>query len=185
MIKYVGPKNGGVLPPLHNAVPERVEGDRFWFSSAYTMSFIRSERFATPLATTGSTLDAHPGALGQPGTGVLIGGDPANFGMIQGIRLGAGVFGGDCRRMVHRLGWAIIFFPVAPYAPRSIRMPPAIPSSPGPFSTLPPASNALFCGCLPRHCRARHSLRRYQDAVLQHRSQHLLPLQAGIGIDPF
>jgi hypothetical protein len=94
MIRYVGPNKSGVLPPLRNAVPERIEGDRFWFSAGYTTSFIRSEKLATPLATTGSTLDVHPAGIGQPSTAILIG-DNVNFGMIQGIRLGAGLFGGD------------------------------------------------------------------------------------------
>jgi hypothetical protein len=94
VIKYVGPKNPGVLPPMRNAVPERLECDRYWFSVGYTTAFIKSERFSTPLATTGSPIDAHPGGLGQPSTAILIG-DNANFGMIQGVRLGAGLYGGD------------------------------------------------------------------------------------------
>jgi hypothetical protein len=95
MIRYVGPNNPGVLPPLRNAIPERIGGERFWFTGGYMLSFMRSEKFATPLVTTGSTLDAHAAGIGQPSTTVLIGGENADFGMLQGIRLGGGVYLGD------------------------------------------------------------------------------------------
>lgn len=95
MIRIVGPNNPGVLPPLRNAVPERIGGERFWFTGGYMLSFMRSEKFATPIATTGSTLDPHAAGIGQPSTAVLIGGDNADFGMLQGIRLGAGIYLGD------------------------------------------------------------------------------------------
>jgi hypothetical protein len=56
----------------------------------YLLWWIRSGPLNTPLVTTGSPLDAVPGALGQPGTRVLFGDSPLNYGALSGLRLAAG-----------------------------------------------------------------------------------------------
>jgi hypothetical protein len=50
---------------------------RFWLSADYLLWWTKGENIP-PLVTTGSPSDAVPGALGQPGTQVLFGGDPNN-----------------------------------------------------------------------------------------------------------
>ena len=70
--------------------------ERVWASFDYTMAWFRPQRVATPLATTGSPVDPHPGALGQPGTVVLFGNEHADPGMFSGIRGEVGVFLDDC-----------------------------------------------------------------------------------------
>jgi hypothetical protein len=92
MVQFVGQTNPGILPPLRHAVPERPGQERWWVSIGYLASFFRNEHFSTPLVTTGSTLDTHPAGLGQPGTGILFGGDNERFGMFSGIKLEAGIF---------------------------------------------------------------------------------------------
>ena len=63
-----------------------------WASFDYTMAWFQPQRIATPLATTGSPVDPHPGALGQPGTVILFGNDHADPGLFSGIRGELGVF---------------------------------------------------------------------------------------------
>lgn len=60
-------------------------------SADYLAAFLRPARLANPLVTTGSPLDAHPGALGQPNTAVLFGG-PLDFNLFSGARVEAGLF---------------------------------------------------------------------------------------------
>ncbi len=61
---------------------------RFWVSADYLLWFIKDARVPA-LVTTGSLTDAVPGALGQPGSQTLFGGDP-NYGVRSGGRFGAG-----------------------------------------------------------------------------------------------
>jgi hypothetical protein len=82
--------------------------DRFWASANYTLSWIRSERLATPLVTTGSAADLHPGALDQPGTVVLLG-DHMNFGSFSGIRGEVGAFLDEDDHFSLELGGWIVF----------------------------------------------------------------------------
>jgi hypothetical protein len=70
--------------------------ERVWGSFDYTMAWFQPQRVATPLATTGSANDPHPGALGQPGTVVLFGSTHVDPGMFSGIRGEVGVFLDDC-----------------------------------------------------------------------------------------
>jgi hypothetical protein len=82
-------------PPAYpDAVPERL-----WFYADYLLWWIRNGPVNTPLVTTGSATDAVPGALGQPGTSVLFGNRPLQFGAFNGLRLGAGFDLG--------LGWSL------------------------------------------------------------------------------
>jgi hypothetical protein len=75
------------------------EKERCWFAVDYMFSWIRPDRVPGPLATTGSTADANPGALGQSGTAVLY---PLNnhidYSMFSGIHGEIGLFldGGRC-----------------------------------------------------------------------------------------
>jgi hypothetical protein len=64
---------------------------RWWGSAGYTMNWLRPDRLPAPLVTIGRATDIPPGALGQPGTGVIIG-DRIDYDMISGLRLEAGVF---------------------------------------------------------------------------------------------
>lgn len=64
---------------------------RFWLSANYAAVFIKPERIAVPLVTTGSITDASPGALGSPNTVALFG-DRFDFGMLSGIQADAGLF---------------------------------------------------------------------------------------------
>jgi hypothetical protein len=70
--------------------PEPGPCDRVWASVEYLLWWIRSGPVNTPLVTTGSPLDAVPGAIGQGGTRVLVGSGPLNYGAFSGLRLGAG-----------------------------------------------------------------------------------------------
>ena len=79
-------KKPPVVIPFH-----RPTKDTFWVRADYTMGFLRPMR-VTPLVTTGNPLDDHPGALGQPGTSVLYGGNSIDFGMFSGVRLETGFF---------------------------------------------------------------------------------------------
>jgi hypothetical protein len=61
---------------------------RFWISADYLLWWTKGDRLP-PLVTTGSRTDAIPGALGQPGTRVLFGGD-YDTGVQSGLRLRGG-----------------------------------------------------------------------------------------------
>lgn len=63
---------------------------RFWFRTDLLLWWTKSGPMPAPLATMGSPNDAIPGALGQPGTQVIYGGDSVNFGIISGLRLESG-----------------------------------------------------------------------------------------------
>jgi hypothetical protein len=99
MVPMMGPSPFLPLPPA----PEGIVPDKghdpdeppckevVWFSAGYTLSWIRPERVAAPLVTTGSPTELHAGALGLPGTTILFG-DPINFGTYSGIKAEAGIF---------------------------------------------------------------------------------------------
>lgn len=70
---------------------------RFWLNADYTMNWIRPQRLNNPLLTVGSTADAAPGALGQPGT-TLVFGDSVDYNRIDGGRVELGVFLDESRR---------------------------------------------------------------------------------------
>lgn len=63
---------------------------RFWFRTDLLLWWTKSGPMPSPLATMGSPNDAIPGALGQPGTQVIYGGDSVNFGVVSGLRLESG-----------------------------------------------------------------------------------------------
>jgi hypothetical protein len=66
--------------------------EHLWAEVDYVMAWFHSESFKGVLATTGSTADLHPGAIGQPGTVPLFGQDGINYGMFSGIHAEVGLF---------------------------------------------------------------------------------------------
>ena len=87
------PTPGAMLPEFVGPAPAAEAGrQRFWASVDYAAAFMKNGRTAVPLLTTGSLADAPAeGALGQPGTAVLVGTD-LDFGMFSGVRLDLGFF---------------------------------------------------------------------------------------------
>ena len=57
--------------PVPGSEPEAQEG--VWFHVDYLLWWVRPGPVSRPLVTSGSPLDAVPGALGQSGTAVLFG----------------------------------------------------------------------------------------------------------------
>jgi hypothetical protein len=88
----------GTDPPQVPIVFHRKPAEWGWIEGEYLSSFIRPMRLSSPLVTEGSLNDAHPGALGQPGTTVLYGGSPIDFGMFSGFSMQGGVFLDGCNR---------------------------------------------------------------------------------------
>lgn len=62
-----------------------------WFSLDYVAGWLQKPRLNAPLLTEGSASDAHPGALGQPGTVVAFGDDNYKFGTYHGFQTQLGV----------------------------------------------------------------------------------------------
>jgi hypothetical protein len=69
---------------------------RVWASIEYLAWWIK-DAHAPPLATIGSPNDFVPGAIGQPGTVVAIGGDDINYDTFSGLRFTSGMWFNDCR----------------------------------------------------------------------------------------
>jgi len=63
---------------------------RFWASAEYLLWWIKPQDSPLPLATTGSTGDLNPGAIGQPNTVIIFGADNLNYNAFSGLRLSAG-----------------------------------------------------------------------------------------------
>jgi len=77
-------------------------GNRWYASAEYLLWFIRGQPIP-PLLTSGSILDNPPGALGQPGTTVLLGNNNSNYNPLSGLRVRGGWWFSDC----HSLGIAL------------------------------------------------------------------------------
>ena len=80
--------------PVVDAAPSASSASgRFWLSSEYVHWWTRSAPVPVPLVTTGDPVnDAFPGAIGQPGTRVLFGGNDVDFGGASGMRLTLGAW---------------------------------------------------------------------------------------------
>ncbi|HEV3006848.1 MAG TPA: BBP7 family outer membrane beta-barrel protein, partial [Pirellulales bacterium] len=63
---------------------------RFWFRAELLLWWTKAGPMPQPLVTQGSADDAIPGALGQPGTQTIIGGNSVPFGTFTGLRLQSG-----------------------------------------------------------------------------------------------
>ena len=72
-----GERYGGFPKPISPILIEAVEPamPRVWFLSEALLWWTKSSPMPVPLLTAGSTADAIPGAIGQPGTTVLLGND--------------------------------------------------------------------------------------------------------------
>lgn len=83
------PADGGVVFPAPGVFSERpATGLRFWASAEYLLWWSTQPNLP-PLVTGGNLADQFPGALGQPGTNVLFGGQQ-NYGAMNGLRLTVG-----------------------------------------------------------------------------------------------
>lgn len=78
-------------------------GDRWYGSAEYLLWFIRGQSLP-PLLTTGPINAPIPGALGMPGTNVLLGGNSFNNNPYSGMRLRGGYWFGDCHGLGLDLG---------------------------------------------------------------------------------
>ncbi|HVA48649.1 MAG TPA: BBP7 family outer membrane beta-barrel protein [Pirellulales bacterium] len=65
---------------------------KFWFRPEALLWDTKAAPVPQPIATSGSTADAVPGAIGQPGTLVVFGGGTASFGYVGGVRLETGIW---------------------------------------------------------------------------------------------
>jgi len=63
---------------------------RLWVSGEYLLWWIKNGPSPPPLAALGSIADPVPGALGQPGTSVVLGGKELDYPSFSGGRFGAG-----------------------------------------------------------------------------------------------
>ena len=72
-----------VFSPTQNAY-------RIWASSEYLLWWVKDAPLPIPLVSTGSAADPNPGAVGQPGTRVLLGDSNAGFGAFSGARFTIG-----------------------------------------------------------------------------------------------
>ena len=81
-----------VPPPPRPILPERVYpiSSRFWFQTDVLLWWTKAAPMPQPLVTAGSPNDAVPGALGQPGTQVLLGGSNITMPVVSGLRLEGG-----------------------------------------------------------------------------------------------
>src|SRR5262245_58268451 len=68
---------------------------RFWGSIEYLGWWIKDAN-VPPLVTIGSPIDFIPGAIGQPGPAVLVGGD-IDYDTFSGVRFTNGMWFNDCR----------------------------------------------------------------------------------------
>ncbi len=72
-------------------------GARLWGGVEYLLWWIKDGPLPIPLVTSGNPLDPFPGALGQPGTRVLYGGQSLDYGALSGGRVTVGGWF-DCDR---------------------------------------------------------------------------------------
>lgn len=87
-----GSCGGDCCQPREPEKPKAEVGkDHMWIGADYVLSFLRPQHLPGPLATTGSISDPRPGALGQPGTGVLFG-DNIDFTSYSGVKLECGFY---------------------------------------------------------------------------------------------
>jgi Putative beta barrel porin-7 (BBP7) len=75
----------------------------FWVSAEYLLWWVKSAPYPIPLVTTGDPTVGFPavstaGAIGQPGTQVLLGNGNAGFGAFSGVRLTLGGWLDDSRQ---------------------------------------------------------------------------------------
>ncbi|MFL5244189.1 MAG: BBP7 family outer membrane beta-barrel protein [Gemmataceae bacterium] len=68
------------------------ESSRAWFSADYLLWWVRKGSLPRPLVVTGPETDAFPGALDQPNTASLLGGNGLRDNVFSGLRLEGGMW---------------------------------------------------------------------------------------------
>ena len=71
---------------------DRAPANRFWVGQEYLLWWIKDGPLPFPVVTTGDPNDPIPGALGQPGTRPLFGGNGLDYGIFSGLRVYAGAW---------------------------------------------------------------------------------------------
>jgi hypothetical protein len=80
-----------------------------WAEASYLYWWVKDGPLRFPVVTTGNpALGGLTGALGQPGTAVLYGGDGIDYGGASGIRMSVGVWCGECRQFGLEFGALIL-----------------------------------------------------------------------------
>ncbi|VTT96925.1 Protein containing DUF1551 OS=Rhodopirellula maiorica SM1 GN=RMSM_05043 PE=4 SV=1: DUF1551 [Gemmataceae bacterium] len=74
---------GAEPPPPPVLAAEPTPGPRVWGSAEYLLWFTNPSPVPAPLVTSGSLFDALPGAIGQPGTRVLLGDQSLGAGAVR------------------------------------------------------------------------------------------------------
>jgi len=114
---------------------------RFWFSAEYLYWWTKDSRLP-PLVTRGSPTDAIPGAIGQPGTQGLFGGDTGGEGQ-SGARFDAGFWLNECQT----IGFEAGYFFLGSQSNSFVASGSGAPGSPviaRPFLNIPPTGAAPF-----------------------------------------
>lgn len=105
---YVSPPATGAPPTISYAEPTFAPAigctntndqcaPGVWFNMDYMIWWLSAAPSPGPLATTGSLLDPNPGAIGQPGTRVLLGDREVSNNAFSGLRIGAGTWIDEAR----------------------------------------------------------------------------------------
>lgn len=75
---------------LGTAFAEESKSPKFWVEADYLGWFIKKNPLPPPLLTTASETDPLPGAIGQPGTHVVLGRKDIRMGWMNGFQVGGG-----------------------------------------------------------------------------------------------
>jgi hypothetical protein len=109
VVPLEGDPEGEVPAPAAGISFRRATAECLWSDAGYTATFMRPMHMNGPLATTGSTTDAIPGALGQPSTLALFGDKSVDFGLFSGARAELGIFLDHENRFSLEVGGFILF----------------------------------------------------------------------------
>jgi len=124
-------------PLLHQMQP-------IWVSVDYLNYRIRNGPLPTPIVTSGQPGDAIPGAIGQPGTKILLGGPNSNgldYGALSGIRISGGVYLDDSKRYSFEGSGFLLEQGSTGF---SASTSPAMPIVTAPFTTLAGTQSSIF-----------------------------------------
>ncbi|OAI54605.1 hypothetical protein AYO44_03425 [Planctomycetaceae bacterium SCGC AG-212-F19] len=72
--------------------PEAAESNRVWVAGDYMLRWLKPVCLTVPVVTIGNPANAIPGAIGQPGTGVVVGEHKFEFKGLSGARVTAGTW---------------------------------------------------------------------------------------------
>jgi hypothetical protein len=133
-----------VVPDCNPCCPDRrVCGPpgRFWVSAEYLYWWTKDSRLPA-LVTSGSAADAIPGAIGQPGTQVLFGGDIGGEGQ-SGARFEAGFWLNECQTIGFEAGYFFLGSRTNSFVTGGSGAP-GSPVIARPFLDIPPTGGAPF-----------------------------------------